>query len=178
MIQPARDDAEIGEAFSITLRVRDRRPVFPDLHFGRYCLGYLCALRRIVGHRVFAYCLMPDHVHLLVMTGPCGTVENFVWRWKSLCTFEWRRRTDKGSFWQPGALDRVERVEQGVRELARRVLENPVRSGLVWKPEDYPLSGSFEKLPVPLESRLPPRGAMPEGTRSARGRLRPASTSS
>ena len=166
------DDAEqIGDVFSITLRVRSRRPIFADLHFARYCLGYLCALRHIVGHPVIAYSLLPDRVDLLVATGPQGSVSAFVRRWKSLCTLEWRRRTDRGSFWQAGARDRFERVDEGLVVAAREVLESPVRSGLVARAEDYPLSGSFEPAAEPGKSLVPFRGSAPDVRRVTSGRL-------
>ena len=175
--RPARDGAEIGEVFSITLRVSHRRSVFADLDFGHYCVGYLCALRHIVGHPVVAYCLMPDHVHLLVVAGPCGSVRGFAARWKSICAFEWRRRTHRGSFWLPRLRDGIVRVESGVQEIAARVLDNPVRAGLVARPEDYPLCGSFEWESAALESLLPARG-VPRRAERSRGRPRPVPTSS
>jgi hypothetical protein len=168
-----REEPQVGDVFSITLHVRTQRPVFADLHFGRYCLGYLCALRHIVGHPVIAYCLMPDRVDLLVAAGPRGSVEGFVRRWKSLCTLEWRRRTDRGSFWEPGARDRFVRVEKDLAGETQRILQAPFLSGLVARAEDYPLSGSFERASAAGHSVVPFRGSVPAPPQTPRGQPRP-----
>src|SRR5690606_14296506 len=57
--------AEVGHVCSITIAVRDRRPVFADP------VVAACAVDVLRGHadrsavRIFAFCVMPDHVHVV-----------------------------------------------------------------------------------------------------------------
>ena len=55
--------------------------------------------------------------------------------------FRWRR-THAGPLWQTGYHDHVLRAEDARLGVARYVLLNPVRAGLVENAEDYPFSGS------------------------------------
>jgi hypothetical protein len=52
----------------------------------------------------------------------------------------------KGSrlVWQPGLYDRVLREDESTIIVAKYILENPVRKGLVKEPREYPYSGSSE----------------------------------
>ncbi len=48
-----------------------------------------------------------------------------------------------GSLWQEGYHDRVLRDEEATTTVVRYMLENPVRAGLVDRPELYPFWGSL-----------------------------------
>ena len=51
-------------------------------------------------------------------------------------------RRMKCPLWQEGYYDRVLRQEEDVRHVARYIIENPVRAGLVVHPSVYPYLGS------------------------------------
>ena len=82
---PASVYATEGMVFSITIGTRPRAPIFENLEFGSACIAVLRGLRTATGASVHAYCLMPDHVHLLVGASERISVVAFVQRWKSLC---------------------------------------------------------------------------------------------
>ena len=50
----------------------------------------------------------------------------------------------KRPLWQEGYYDRVLRPEESEAMVARYIIENPVRAGLVTRPSDYPFVGSDE----------------------------------
>ena len=135
---------EPGRVFSVTIGTSPRSDVFGDVEFGRACVDLLRTLSVERGNRVFAYCLMPDHVHLLVGTGPRAPLPDFVAAWKSGCYRERRRRGDASPFWQRSFLDHALREAEDLRTAALYILGNPVRRGLVDDFHDYPLCGSFE----------------------------------
>jgi putative transposase len=92
--------------------------------------------------QLLAYCFMPDHVHLLVE----GRSER-----ANLCHFAKLAKQRSGSthsrragcsLWQEGYHDRVLRDGEDIRLLARYMLNNPVRAGLVKDPTGYPYLGS------------------------------------
>jgi putative transposase len=92
---------------------------------------------------IIAYCFMPDHLHVLA-EGVVDTSDftEFVRLFKQQAAFEWKRAAG-GRLWQRGYYDHVLREEQDTTAVARYLLENPVRAGLVDSPEEYPFLGSF-----------------------------------
>jgi putative transposase len=96
------------------------------------------------GHfAVVAYCVMPDHLHVL-MEGQddAADLREFVRLFKQCSAFEWKRRFGS-ALWQRGYFDHVLRDEEDTLGVARYIIENPVRAGLVRDPEMYPYLGSF-----------------------------------
>jgi REP element-mobilizing transposase RayT len=133
-----------GQTFSVTIGTEPRSPVFADIGLGLECVDLLKDICVDAGARGYAYCLMPDHVHLLIGVGNRKGLSTIVGGWKSLC-YRTRRRRGRGeSFWQRSFYDHALRREEDLRLVARYILENPVRAGLVRDPRDFPLSGSFE----------------------------------
>jgi REP element-mobilizing transposase RayT len=61
--------------------------------------------------------------------------------WKQRTGFAWSR-LHHGKLWQHGYWERVLRDEDDLVSIARYVIENPVRAGLVREAANYPLSGS------------------------------------
>jgi putative transposase len=121
-----------------------RRPQTPFAQHG--VAAWLCTQlapfyeRR--GFVVLAYCLMPDHVHLLLEgVDESADVIETLRLWKQLTGFEWKRRTGT-QLWQKGFHDRVLRDSDDTRAVVRYMLENPVRAGLVASVRDYPWVGS------------------------------------
>ncbi len=48
----------------------------------------------------------------------------------------------RGRLWQEGYYERVLRDDDASRDIARYIIANPVRGGLVTSPIEYPYSGS------------------------------------
>jgi putative transposase len=89
-----------------------------------------------------AYCFMPDHLHLLIEATSEGAVlPEAVRVMKQRSAFRFKRRTGR-SLWQTGYYDRVLRDDEATLSVARYIVANPVRAGLVESPRDYPYLGS------------------------------------
>ena len=141
---PAPIYREPGRGFSITIGTSPRSPVFSDAAFGLECIGHLFDIRQRTGTLVYAYCLMPDHVHLLLGVVRGTSVPDVLRDWKALCAKSRRKRAGSGQFWQRSYYDRALREEDDVVTAAIYILGNPVRAGLVKDFHDYPLCGSME----------------------------------
>ena len=141
---PAPVYADPGRAFSVTVGTSPRRSVFHDVDFGRRCIDDLAAIREERRVPVYAYCLMPDHVHLLIGVDTTAPLSAVIGIWKSRCARAWRERNRSASFWQRGFYDSVIRTHEDLRRAALYILENPVRAGLVEDYRNYPLAGSME----------------------------------
>jgi putative transposase len=76
--------------------------------------------------------LMPDHVHFLVSFSREALIEDIVARWKRYTS------THAKIKWQRDFFDHRLRGDEGFREKADYVLENPVRAGLVDDFEKWP----------------------------------------
>ena len=87
---------------------------------------------------------MPDHLHWLfqsITNRPISTAVNNV---KSLAARELNRRYSRfGPIWQKGFYDRAIRHEEDVVAIARYIIGNPIRAGIVRQVGDYPLWNSI-----------------------------------
>ena len=91
---------------------------------------------------ILAYCFMPDHLHLLVEgTADHSTLAPFVSLAKQRAGFATRALV-LPRLWQTGYFERVLRDDDDAFNVARYVVQNPVRAGLVESPGDYPFTGS------------------------------------
>ena len=80
---------------------------------------------------VVAYCFMPDHVHLLV-EGESDSSDclAFIKKAKQYSGFYFSRANGK-KLWQRYGYERIVRDDENTLDVARYVLSNPIRSGLV-----------------------------------------------
>lgn len=76
--------------------------------------------------------LMPDHLHALLAIPPDRELVRTISAWKSYQT-----KTLKIE-WQPGFFDHRLRTHESLDEKALYIAMNPVRAGLVPRPEDWP----------------------------------------
>jgi REP element-mobilizing transposase RayT len=81
---------------------------------------------------------MPDHVHLLLQTND-EALSSLVRRLKSTTAQALNIKIGRrGRFWSPGFHDHAIRREKDVRSVARYIIANPLRAGLVENVGDYP----------------------------------------
>ena len=129
-------------AYSVTICAYHRLRAFEDTGFAREAQEKLLRTAERFGFALIAYCLMPDHVHLL----PFGRREDsdlraFVRSWNTQTGFAWRQR-HRGQLWQPGYYERIIRSDANLYLAARYIVMNPVRAGLVEIAAQYEFSGS------------------------------------
>ncbi len=92
---------------------------------------------------VVVYCFMPDHLHLLVEgTTDASDCRRFVTRAKQYSGYHHARRFGE-RLWQRYSYDSVLRDDELTAVVAKYILANPIRAGLVTRVEDYPFVGSF-----------------------------------
>ena len=130
--------------YFITLRCHKQAGHFANGNFITEAVRALEKTAKQQGFYVWAYCFMPDHLHLLVE----GKTENanlrkFIPVFKQRTAF-WFNRRCPARLWQPSYYDRVLRKDEATSAVARYIFENPVRKGLATDYLQYPYSGSFE----------------------------------
>ncbi len=93
---------------------------------------------------VVAYCFMPDHLHLLVQgMSEDADVRRLIKFAKQFSGHAFAQAHGE-HLWQRYGYERVLRGDEQTLPVARYILENPVRAGLVACPAEYPFSGSPE----------------------------------
>ena len=101
--------------------------------------GYRSLVRLMIEARqrgmaeTLAYVVMPDHLHWLLALGETQSLSRLVGGIKSAYAHHAGRR-----IWQHGYHDHAVRREEDLLHLARYVVANPLRAGLVRKLGDYP----------------------------------------
>ncbi len=86
-------------------------------------------------YRLFAWCVMPNHVHVVVRVFPSHTLEGVVHSWKSFTAKKVNTALNtKGSIWQREYYDHLIRNESEFERALNYVGENPAKAGLHgWK---------------------------------------------
>lgn len=112
------------------------------------------------GFSVYAYCVMPDHVHALVMgLGATSDLLMFIKILKQKTGYQFQRKSHS-SLWQKRFYDHILRERDSVERVAAYIWMNPVRAGLCKEAREYPHSGSFvldwTRESAPVEAWVPP----------------------
>ncbi|WP_339503609.1 REP-associated tyrosine transposase [Pseudomonas silesiensis] len=128
-----------GQVYLITSIVQNRDPVFKDFEQGRLVVDALRKAQQEELALSLAWVVMPDHLHWLIELKD-STLTFVMARTKSRITFALNRSIGRdGPLWQHGFHDRAIRREEDLQAVARYIVANPLRAGLVEKIGDYPL---------------------------------------
>jgi REP element-mobilizing transposase RayT len=131
--------AEPNRIYLLTTNTLDREPIFADFVLGRLVVHQFRRAQDLGLANSLAWVVMPDHFHWLVELENCS-LKKLMRETKSLITREVNMSINrKGPLWQQGFHDRALRREEDLVKMARYVVANPLRAGLVEKIGDYPL---------------------------------------
>lgn len=131
--------SESGRAYLITAVVHERQPLFRDFRLGRLLVAEFRQAHALNLIDSLAWVVMPDLFHWLFELKN-ATLPQVVGRTKSLSTRSINRaRGSKARFWHLGYHDRAIRTDEDLRKVARYIIANPLRAGLVEHIGDYPL---------------------------------------
>ncbi len=130
--------------YFLTVCVTGRTPVFRSINLGRCVTAQLLPMAASFGFEIVAYCVMPDHLHMLA-AGECdqSQLKPFMHRWKQATGYWWKHDLHhRNHLWQEGYHDRILRDRDPTEGVIRYIVENPVRAGLVDDSREYPLLGA------------------------------------
>ena len=146
-----------GIPHHVTQRGNHREQVFLSKGDPEAYLSLLHAYSRRFGLAIFAYCLMPNHVHLVVQP-TCSDSMHRALR-AVHCQYAQRihrMRAMNGHLWQGryycSALDSAHFLNA-----IRYVELNPVRAGLIARPEDHPWSSAAARCGQRIDPLLEPQ---------------------
>ena len=103
-----------------------------------------------VKYRLIAWCIMPNHVHVLIKQGDESPLGKIVQQWKGSSSRLINTALEsKGSIWAKDYFDRVIRDDEHFWNCITYIHRNPVRAGLVKEPIDWPFSSVGHGWPLP-----------------------------
>jgi REP element-mobilizing transposase RayT len=86
---------------------------------------------RMLGYRLYGYCLMPDHLHVLLSPGKSGhDLAKWLGLFKSYTTHRFMKMGQKPPLWKHSANDHVCREGETAETVLKYIAENPVRAQL------------------------------------------------
>jgi putative transposase len=129
-----------GATYHVTSRGNRRQPIYLDDLDRRRYLSLLADVFARHGWRCYGYCLMTNHVHLLIET-PQADLGRGMHRLNGLYAqwFNWRWDLD-GHLFQGRFGSEIIQSEWHMLETTRYVVLNPVRAGMCGTPARWPWS--------------------------------------
>lgn len=126
-------------AVAFTACLSPRRPYFVDHAAVQPHIDLLAEEVERTQCIAYAYCFMPDHLHVL-MVGPRDDSQPLLAmrRFKQRSGFALRKTA---VYWQPRFYDHILRPGDDTVRQAMYILHNPVRAGLCDDPWTYPYAG-------------------------------------
>ena len=121
-----------GHVYHVTFSTLNRQPYFLDFKLSRRFILTLKLDEELGYTKTLSYVVMPDHVHWLFQLQK-GELAKAVKRVKSVFS----QRTDT-RIWDYGFHDHAIRSEESLKGIARYIVANPLRAGLVDRVADYP----------------------------------------
>ena len=142
------DYASPNHVYSLTLCANSKKPPFNNPALAKGIIGSLNYQRDNKQIRLYCYCLMPDHLHLLMSPGAGIDVAEIIQRFKTFTTkLSWEFECE-GKLWQRSYYDHIVRKRKDLLKSCEYILANPVRKGLIKKARDWPYSGKPDPLPL------------------------------
>ncbi len=146
-----------GLLYHVIVRGNQRRKTFlSDADYQAY-LDRLVRYRRKFGHTIHAYCLMPNHVHLLVESGHEPLAKFMQGIQQSYSQYFNLRHRKTGHVFQGRYKAIVCQQDEYLLQLIRYIHLNPVRAGIVKAPEQFEYSGHQAYLQGKATEAIDPR---------------------
>ena len=156
----------------IIQRGNNREPVFFDDRDRQSYLSYLKHYTQKFDVSVWAYCLMPNHVHLLAVPHQEGALALGIGRTNLVYTRYLNRKYFRsGRIWQNRFYSCIVDSDDYLWAVARYIETNPVRAGLVASAAEYAWSSARSHLSGEADPVLGTCRWLSEDQRSEYGRF-------
>jgi len=139
-----------AKADQITLQRRIER--YLDQGYGNAWLKHQPIARRVENDlasfdgtslRLWAWVVMPNHIHFLATRFETATLSGIIQSFKSLTSHKANKLLSRsGRFWMADYFDRYVRNNEHFEKTVQYIENNPVKAGLCRKPEDWPFSSA------------------------------------
>ena len=132
--------SQAGQVYSVTAVIAHRKErLFEDFFCARLAINQMRRLHDAGYVRSLAFVVMPDHIHWLFQLGSSLQLADAIRRFKAAAAHKINRHLGrKGPIWQKNYFDRAIRKDEDLRMIARYIIANPLRAGLVAHIGEYP----------------------------------------
>lgn len=131
--------SEPGREYLVTIVTHQRSLGFNDLYSVRLLVKEMRRLEREGAVTWLAWVVMPDHFHALLSLDGRISLSEAMNKLKGRSARVINNHLDRtGPFWQRNFHDHALRREEDRLQLARYVVANPLRAGIVERLGDYP----------------------------------------
>jgi len=126
----------------VVQRGHNRQIVFAAPQDYQRYINDLRELKEAFGIKVYAYCLMTNHVHLLLEPGEAVASLGQLMKALAARATRYRNKLEgrSGTLWESRYKSSVVQSENYLLACCRYIELNPVRASMVLQPEDYPWS--------------------------------------
>jgi putative transposase len=143
---------EKNNSYFVTTATHERKELFLDKKLSRILLVSIEYHKTVFDYDVYGYCLMPDHLHLILK--PTGSFNlSFIMK---MVKGSFSRKVNKlnnqeGSLWQRRFFEETIKNEKQLLSQLEYMHNNPVKAGLVTHPGKYSYSsfGQYHDLRNP-----------------------------
>jgi len=142
--------------YFITTVTKDRTPLFQNPRLCRILLVTIEYYKTLFDYVVYGYCLMPDHLHLLLIPQGSFTISFIMKMIKGSFAGKVNKlQGTSGPLWQPRFYDEMVRSEQQLLNQLEYMHQNPVKAELVSSAGEHLFSSfhQYHGLPNP-EGRI------------------------
>ena len=122
-----------NQIYVVTTVTKNRTSVFSDYKTARTLINVLMGHGRAAFTQTLCCVVMPDHLHWMMQLGGIKNLGETIHALKSIAS----KRIGRSIF-QKGYYDHAIRKEEDIKGLARYIVANPLRAGLVTNINDYP----------------------------------------
>jgi putative transposase len=130
--------SDVNRPYLITTVTHDRVPLFKDFDIARLLIRELCSTSSELKIESLAWVVMPDHLHWLFKLRHT-LLSEVVRRAKGKSAYAINNhRGHHQKIWQKGFHDHAISKHEDTRAVARYIIANPLRAGLVDNIGDYP----------------------------------------
>lgn len=140
--------SEINRAYFVTTVTHEREVLFSDFNSARIVINVMKQLDSDGYVHSLSWVLMPDYLHWLFQLGSSGksgsnkfepTLSSVMKRLKAVSALALNQYLNRqGSLWQKAFYDHGLRDGENIQQVARYIVANPLRAGLVENIGNYP----------------------------------------
>jgi putative transposase len=157
-----------GYPHHVTQRGNNRTTVFFDDQDRKTYLELLGKYSKSFAMQIWAYCLMPNHVHLLVVPEKENSLARGIGLTNQVYTqYLNRKLKQSGRIWQNRFFSCIVEREEYLWAVARYIEQNPVKADMVKQAEDYRWSSARAHLTPASDALLHQPSWLDETDKSA-----------
>ena len=153
MSRTARKQSKTG-VYHIMLRGNNKQQIFLDDHDSRQFLRILLEYKEKCGYEIYAYCLMGNHLHLLLKINETP-LESIMKRIVTKFVYFYNTKYARiGHLFQDRYKSEPVEDDKYLLQAVKYIHLNPVKAGMCAKPEDYVFSSYNEYIYGQAETGL------------------------